>query len=70
MYIGYTLEEYYDRELNSDFNSFLNKSLYKVDEHGQLSMIFIDDVDDLTAYFDYIITYVDKVVIICEESSQ
>lgn len=58
-----TLEEIYDRELNSDFNKFTDITggiIYTQDTSGQLCMLFIDDTDVLSQYFDYdVITTID-----------
>lgn len=59
-----TLEEIYDRELHSDFNKFIEITggiIYNVEPSGQMCMIYIDDTDTLSQYFDY------DVIQICDE---
>lgn len=49
-----TLEELFDRGFESDFNKFEQITggvIYGSDEDGQLSMIFIDNVDELGKYY-------------------
>ena len=51
-----TLEEVYDTRLDSDFNKFItitNGILYEVTDSGQLIIIYVDDTDILSQYFDY-----------------
>ena len=50
-----SLEEFYDRILNSDFNKFSEITgdvIYEL-QGNQLCMLFIDDIDSLCEYFDY-----------------
>ena len=53
--LAYTLEELFDRGFNSDFNKFKEVTggiIYGTEKSGQLFMIFIDTVDDLSTYYD------------------
>ena len=50
-----TLEELFDRALNSDFNEFINVTggmIYEILPTGQMRMVFIQDTDDLCEFFD------------------
>ena len=50
-----SLEEFYDRMLDSDFNKFskiTGNIIYEL-QGNQLCMLFIDDTDSLCEYFDY-----------------
>jgi hypothetical protein len=50
-----TLEELFDRALNSDFNEFINATggmIYEILPTKQMRMVFIQDTDDLCEFFD------------------
>lgn len=52
--LAQTLEELFDRGFDSDFNKFKEITggiIYGLGESGQLSMIFIDNVDELGEYY-------------------
>lgn len=52
--LAQTLEELFDRGFESDFNRFKEVTggiIYGSGESGQLSMIFIDNVDELGYYY-------------------
>ena len=58
-----TLEELFDRGFESDFNKFKEITggiVYGSDENGQLSMIFIDNVDELGEYYQNELLSVDN----------
>jgi len=65
MIFGYfeTLEELYDRGLDSDFNMFEDKTggfIYLIHISGQIEMIFIEDCDDLSQYFTYKLSHIEE----------
>lgn len=52
--LAQTLEELFDRGFESDFYKFKEVTggiIYREEKSGQLSMIFIDDVDELGEYY-------------------
>ena len=52
--LAQTLEELFDRGFDSDFNKFKEITggiIYGSGENGQLSMMFIDNVDELGEYY-------------------
>lgn len=60
--IGRTLEELYDTYIK-DFSKFLQLTeglLFGEDCDGQLRMIFIEDVDELSNYFDFIVEHLEE----------
>ena len=60
--INRTLEELYDTYIK-DYAKFIQLTdgvIYKENCDGQLKMIFIDDADDLSEYFDYTITHLEE----------
>ena len=61
--LAQTLEELFDRGFESDFNKFKEITggiVYDSDENGQLSMIFIDNVDELGEYYQNELLSVDN----------
>ena len=61
--LAQTLEELFDRGFESDFNKFKEITggiIYGSDENGQLSMIFIDNVDELGEYYQNELLSVDN----------
>ena len=60
--IGRTLEELYDTYIK-DFSKFLQLTsgvIFEEENGGQLKMIFIEDPDDLSKYYEYTITQLDE----------
>ena len=60
--IGRTLEELYDTYIK-DFAKFVQLTdgmLIEEEPNGQLKMMFIEDADDLSEYFDFNIIQLDE----------
>ena len=60
--IGRTLEELYDTYIK-DFSKFMQLTggvIFGENYDGQIKMIFIQDVDELSEYFDCIIIHLEE----------
>ena len=53
-----TLEDWFDKVFDSDFKTFKDMTggvIYGINPYHQMYMIFIDHIDELTEYYDWVI---------------
>ena len=58
-----SLNDLFNRYLNSDFNNFKNYTggiVYMVEKSGQLTMLFMETLDDLSRYSDKCVIQINK----------